>query len=115
MRYNTLLSCSKLIFIDIKNWFKSVKKSSKPKINNGHIFSLLGTTFIFNIITTNKNSTAIAPTYTINSKNARNSAPNKIRIPVMLQKTVIRNSTECTAFDKQTTIVADIKAKLESK
>lgn len=70
---------------------------------------------MFNIITTNKNNTAIAPTYTIKSKKAKNSAPNKIKIPVILQKTVIKNNTECTAFDKQITIAADTKAKLESK
>ena len=77
--------------------------------------NLFGLTFIFNIIITNKNSTAIAPTYTINNKKARNSAPNKIKIPIILQKTVIKNNIECTALAKLITMIAEIKAKLENK
>lgn len=70
---------------------------------------------IFNIITTNKNKTAIAPTYTISNRNAKNSAPKSSKSPATLQKTTIKNKTECTALVKLITIIAEISAKLEKK
>lgn len=67
----------------------------------------------FNIITTNKNKTAIAPTYTIKNKKDRNSAPSSNKILAVLQNTTIKNKTEYTAFDRLTTIQADIKEIIE--
>jgi hypothetical protein len=92
-----------------------MEDNSKAKISKGQIFDLFDLVLMFNIIITNKNSTAIAPTYTINSKKAKNSAPNKIKIPTTLQKTVIKNSIECTALAKLITMIAEIRAKLENK
>jgi hypothetical protein len=92
-----------------------MEDKSKPKISKGQIFDLFDLVLMFNIIITNKNNTAIAPTYTINNKKAKNSAPNKIKIPITLQKTVIKNNIECTALAKLITMIAEIKAKLENK
>ena len=49
---------------------------------------------IFNIITTNKNNTARAPTYTIISINAKNSAPSNMKNPATPKKDVISQRTE---------------------
>ena len=49
---------------------------------------------IFSIITTNKNRTASAPTYTIMRSNARNSAPTRIKKPETEKKVKISHSTE---------------------
>jgi hypothetical protein len=94
-----------------------VKTESKNKtmVNKGQKLNSFGLVFILNIITTNKNRTAIAPTYTINNRKPKNSAPNKIKMPDILQKTVIKNSTEWMAFAKLITIIAEIKAKLENR
>ncbi len=50
-----------------------------------------GFIFIFNIITTNKNNTAIAPTYIIINIIANNSILNNNNNPVALQNTKIKN------------------------
>ena len=70
---------------------------------------------MFNIITTKRKSTAIAPTYTTINNNAMNSTPKKNSNPDTLQNTKIRNKTECTALEDQTTINALTRAKLENK
>ena len=65
----------------------------------------------FNIITTNKKSTAMAPTYIIKNIKEKNSAPKINNKLATLQKTIIKKRTECTALDKVTTIRAGIKIK----
>ncbi len=64
---------------------------------------------------TNKKSTAIAPTYTINNINAKNSAPDNNNKAATLQKTRIKNKTEWTAFDKLITITDETNARLENR
>ena len=54
--------------------------------------------FIFNIIITNKNKTAIAPTYTIINKKEKNSTPNNNSKHAKLKNVNTKKSTECTAF-----------------
>ena len=51
-----------------------------------------------NIITTNKNRIAIAPTYTIINDNARNSTSKQNKSPAAERKTNTKNITECTGF-----------------
>jgi hypothetical protein len=63
----------------------------------------------------NKNNTAIAPTYTIKNKNAKNSTPNKINKPETLKNTSTKNKTECIGFFDVTTNNPQIKLKLEKK
>jgi hypothetical protein len=53
---------------------------------------------IFNIITTNKNRTAIAPIYTINIINPIKSAPKYINNKEHNKKTKIKYNTDCTVF-----------------
>ena len=65
---------------------------------------------MFNIITTNKNKTATAPTYTIKSSIAKNSAPIKTKRPVALKNVRIRKKTECTGFLVIITIIEEITA-----
>jgi len=54
--------------------------------------------------------TAIAPTYTINNKKEKNSAPNNNNIKAILQNVSIKNRTEYIAFDKLITIIDEIIA-----
>ena len=68
-----------------------------------------------NIITTNKNKTATAPTYTTRSIIAKNSAPNRINSPAALTKLKIKNKTEWTEFFELITIRADNTAIVENK
>ena len=56
--------------------------------------SLNFTKFISSIITTNKNKTATAPTYTTTSIIAKNSAPNNTKRPEVVTKHKIKNKTE---------------------
>ena len=70
------------------------KAPIKTEIVNNETTPLLLVTFIFNIITTNKNKTAIAPTYTIIKTNAKNSSLNIRRIKEALQNVKIKNKTE---------------------
>ena len=55
-------------------------------------------------MTTNKKSTATAPTYTTTSIIAKNSAPSKTKRPAEFTKVKIKNKTECTGFLELTTI-----------
>lgn len=59
--------------------------------------------FTFNIITTNKNRTAIAPTYIIIKNRAKNSTLNMNKIKQALQKVKIRNKTEWTTLSENIT------------
>ena len=70
---------------------------------------------MFNIITTNKNKTATAPTYTITNVKARNSACKQINKKITLTKTKIINKTECIGLRAVITIRPDVKIKLENK
>jgi len=78
-------------------------------------FSLDSFTLIFNIITTNRKRTAIAPTYIMINIIAINSIFDKMSNPVALQKTSVRNATEWIGFLDTITIVADINAILADK
>lgn len=61
------------------------------------------TILTFNIITTNKNKTAIAPTYIIMNIKPKNSTLKRKRIIDELKKVNIKKRTECTGFsDKKT-------------
>tara|TARA_B100000902_G_C26638517_1_gene587936 strand:+ start:43 stop:243 length:201 start_codon:yes stop_codon:yes gene_type:complete len=66
-------------------------------------------------MTTNKNKTATAPTYTINIIIPKNSAPIIINKQDMLMKSNIRKKTEWTVFFEAVTIIADIIATIEKK
>ena len=61
----------------------------------------------FNIIITNKNKIAIAPTYTTNKINAKKSTSNWIKIADALIKATTSQSTECTGFRADITITPD--------
>ena len=66
-------------------------------INNGKTIKykeLISKTFTFNIITTNKNNTAIAPTYMITNSIPRKSILNNSKIADETQKDSIKNKTE---------------------
>jgi uncharacterized protein YpbB len=92
-----------------------LKNIVNPIGNIDQLLALKTVVFMFNIITTKRNKTAIAPTYTIKNKNAKNSAPKSKRRPATLQNTKIKKSTECTAFDNPITIIAETRAKLEKR
>ena len=64
---------------------------------------------IFNIITTNKNKTAMAPIYTTSNSMAKNSAPIKTNRAAQLKKVSIKNRTECTGLRETTTSTEDVK------
>ena len=69
----------------------------------------------FNIITTNKNNTATAPTYTIKSIIPKNSAPTIIKRLEILIKSKIKKKTECTVFFDTVTMIAETTAISEKK
>jgi hypothetical protein len=70
---------------------------------------------MFNIIKTNRNKTAIAPTYTTRNVIGKNSKFNKNNKDETLQKVKIRNKTEKTGFLEAITKIADSRAKLENR
>lgn len=53
---------------------------------------------MFNIIITNKNNTATAPTYTIMNNKAKNSAPKITKSPETFKNTNIKLKIEYTGF-----------------
>ena len=65
-----------------------------------------------NIITTNKNRIAIAPTYTIINDKARNSTSKQNKIPAENKNTRTKNITECTGFLELITKKADNKSEI---
>ena len=71
--------------------------------------------FISSIITTNKNNTATAPTYTISKTIARNSAFKRMKRIEVLKKHRIKKSTECTGFLEVITIMAELTNIKENK
>ena len=71
--------------------------------------------WISNIITTNINKTATAPTQTTTRIIAKNSAPNKTNRPAELKNANIRNKTECTGFFEDITITAAKTVTAENK
>lgn len=72
--------------------------------------SAISTDLMFNIMTTNKNRIAIAPTYTIKKRILKNSTPNNnIKIEALAKATTKKN-TECIGFFALTTKKPEIKA-----
>jgi hypothetical protein len=69
---------------------------------------------IFNIINTNKNRTATAPTYTTKKAIGKNSKLNKKANADTLKNEKIKNKTENIGFFVHTTKVADVKQKAEN-
>lgn len=78
-------------------------------------FSLDSFTLVFDIVATNEEGTAIAPTYVVVNIMAMNSIFDKMSKPVALQNTSVRNATEWIGFFDTITIVADINAKLADR
>ena len=70
---------------------------------------------ISSIITTNRKSTATAPTYTIKSIIAKNSAFNIIKIIAELKKQRIKNKTEWIGFFDVITNTDEITSMPENK
>ena len=98
--------------------FNSVNKTIPSREPNGRYCKKPSRSLIkiiSSIITTNKNNTATAPTYTIIKIIAKNSAPTNTKIPAALIKLKIRNKTEWTGFLALITIKADSTAIIENK
>ena len=70
---------------------------------------------ILSIITTNKKSTATAPTYTISIIIPKNSAPIMINRIDTLTNTKIKKNTELTVFLEIVTIIAENTVIVEKK
>jgi hypothetical protein len=68
---------------------------------------------MFNIIRTNKNNTATAPTYIIKKAIGKNSKLNKKSIAETLKNEKIKNRTEKIGFFDQTTNTEDVRLKAE--
>ena len=83
---------------------KAVKMPTGTKFEN-LVFVFFGSAL--SIITTNKNNTATAPTYTTTSNIAKNSAFNKMNKPAADKNDSINQSTECTELDEKITHTAD--------
>jgi len=83
---------------------KAVKMPTGTKFEN-FVFVFFGSAL--SIITTNKNNTATAPTYTTTSNMAKNSAFNKMNKPAADINDSINQSTECTELDAKITHTAD--------
>lgn len=79
------------------------------------VLIFIGFILTFNIITTKRNKTAIAPTYTIKNKKEKNSAPKIKSKQAILQNTRIKNKTEWTALLNVITMIEDINAKIAKK
>ena len=69
---------------------KSINATKTPENIYFFACTLISSTPIFNIITTNKNNTATAPTYTISKIIAKNSAPANTNIPAEFTKANIK-------------------------
>ena len=105
--------CLKSLSIIRKISNKNRKPKAPPIGKYLALFSLISANEIESIITTNKKSTAIAPTYTTKKIRAKKSNPKRSKSPALLKKTNIRNKTEYTGFLACITITAETKAKLE--
>ena len=82
------------------------------------VLSKISISFIFNIIITNKNKIAIAPTYTIKNKIGKNSIPNINNKIDKLKKDKTKDKTECMGFVVLITVQPDIippRAKIKNK
>ena len=97
----------------------SSSKKKKPKIIviNIYLYTKMFalTNLIFSNITTNKNRTATAPTYTIIKSIAKNSAPKITSKQALLKKTKIKQRIEWTGFFDMITPRAKKIAKKEKK
>ncbi len=96
-------------------WAEKITLIKPPIGKYRNQFSLDSFTLIFNIITTNRKRTAIAPTYMVTSVTAINSIFDEMSKPVALQNTSVRNATEWIGFFDTITIVADINAILANR
>tara|TARA_B100000787_G_C16199283_1_gene303675 strand:+ start:12126 stop:12410 length:285 start_codon:yes stop_codon:yes gene_type:complete len=92
---------------------------SKLKIKNMgkkcKLFSFNSANLIFNIIKTNRKSTAIAPTYIIRNNKGRYSTSNKNKRHEISQKHRIKKSIEKIGFFEITTITLEIIPKTLNK
>ena len=70
------------------------------------IDSILFNCSISNIIITNKNNIAIAPTYTITIIKGTKLNPNSKRVAELFKKTNTNQNTECIGFKEVITIIA---------
>ena len=86
-----------------------------PIVVEDKIIFLKSTNFIFNIITTKRNKTEIAPTYTIKKIKAKKIASNCTNKNIKKITETIKKSTECIGFFALTEIKADIKIILAIK
>jgi hypothetical protein len=95
------------------------KKKSNPNIKNigkkCKLFSFISASFIFSIIKTNKNRTAIAPTYIIKNIKGRYSTSRRKRMQEISQKHRIKKRIEKIGFLERTTIALEIIPKTLNK
>ena len=95
---------------------KKLSATNTPKTKYFKLFVLFIDKFLIsNIITTNKNKTAIAPTYTIINKKAKNSHSSKSKMPDDEIKLKTKQITECTEFCKIITDKELTTNKIEKK
>jgi hypothetical protein len=86
----------------------NIKKPSKKAIGKKFVFdSFSSANFKFNIISINKNSTAIAPTYMTIKDIGMNSKSNNKSMQATLKKVNTRNKTEKIGFLVYITKIAD--------
>jgi ribosome maturation protein Sdo1 len=96
----------------------SIKKAIPKKPPIGKYFKksrLDSLIFISNIITTNKNKTAMAPTYTTIKISEINSTSNKSSKPAAAIKVNIKNRTEWTGLLTLITIIDENKIRKVNK
>lgn len=112
-----------LVNCKVKNSNFRIQKNSKIKaklsvIANGKVlteFSVNSANFMFNIIITKRNKTAIAPTYITTNDIGKNSKLNINNIQVTILKVKIKKRTLNTGFFELITKIEDIIHKLEKK
>jgi len=112
-----------LVNCKVKNSNFIIQKNSKIKaklsvIANGKVlteFSVNSANFMFNIIITKRNKTAIAPTYITTNDIGKNSKLNINNIQVTILKVKIKKRTLNTGFFELITKIEDIIHKLEKK
>ncbi len=103
LKYNAKISSKKILLI------------KTPTGIYLHEISAWSNNFKFNIITTKRNNTAIAPIYTIIKTIAKYSTFNKNNKPTTLQNNNIRNKIECTVFLEKITPTPQKRPKLKNK
>ena len=89
-----------------RRWRKTKKNRKTNEPSHGTNLSIPSCScdfLISNIIITNKNKTAMAPTYTIMSVNPKNSEENRKKTTAALQKLNIKKSTEFIGVEENPT------------